>query len=650
MCGIAGYFAADGIGPDEGNDLVSRMLTALAHRGPDGNGRFVDPHCGLGNTRLAIIDVANGRMPVASEDGQIIGVLNGEIYNYRDIRKGLLSRGHRLINQSDSEVLPHLYEESGPEIAKGLTGMFAFAIWDRKERRLILGRDRFGIKPLLLARAGPLLLFASEAKALLASGRIEPRIDPRALRDLGTAGYPMPPRTMFRGVESLFPGCWRSFGPGGGERLKRYFSVPYPGPAGVAERTASVPGPEAADWMRGLFDEVVLDHLTADVPVGGYVSGGIDSVSVAMRASAQKTEPLSTFSMTYSRADAGFDESGFSGLAAKAMGSRHIRVPQAAIDEADYRGTIRAAEAPQLYTVAFCKYRLARAVRQAGLKVVLSGEGADETLAGYGSFKTARARRSLPGRHLFWRRFGVGSWLRWQDPAFYRSLLSWWRAEPVLEERYGLVPPWSGQWALLAGAWNAAFDPDATAALSADPSDAETLPEPPPDLDVGHIRDPLHRELLFEQRSRLEGWVLAMEDRVSMAHSVEERVPFLDHRLVELTAAVRSNLLLHGFREKHLLREAMIGRVPESLRRRKKKAFNPPIEPWLFGRTGPPFVEAALSPEALKRVGLFRHREIARLQERLSDGRPGFSRRGAAWALNLALGIQIFAEEFAARL
>jgi len=650
MCGIAGFFAADGLGLDEGNALVSRMLAALAHRGPDGEGRFVDPHCGLGNTRLAVIDVSNGRQPVASEDGQVVGVLNGELYNYRDIRKRLLSRGHSLINRSDSEVLPHLYEESGPEMIPELTGMFAFALWSRKERRLLLARDRFGIKPLLLARAGGLLLFASEAKALLASGRIEPRIDPRALRDLGTAGYPMPPRTMFSGVENLLPGCWQSFGPEASGTPRRYYSVPYPGPAGVAGREGAVPGAEAADRMRGLFDEVVRDHLIADVPVGGLVSGGIDSVSVAMRASAQRTEPLSTFSMTFPGDGAGFDESAFSDLAAKTMGSRHFRVPQGAIDEADYRGTIRATEAPQLYTSAFCQYRIARAIRRAGIKVVLSGQGADETLAGYPAFKTAMMRRSPPGRCLFWRRLGVGSWLRWRDPDFYGALLSWWKAEPDLIQRYGLVPPWSGQWALLAGAWNSLFDPAAAGGLSAAPSKPETLPEPPPDLVVGRVGNPLHRDLLFEQRSRLEGWVLAMEDRVSMAHSVEERVPFLDHRLVALAAAVPSNMLLHGFREKHLLREAMTGSVPESLRRRKKKAFNPPVENWLFGGTWSPFVEEALSPEALKRLGIFRPREIGSLRGRLSGERGGFSRMGASWALNLALGIQVFAEEFGASL
>ena len=650
MCGIAGFFTAGGLGLDEGNALVSRMLAALAHRGPDGEGRFVDPHCGLGNTRLAVIDVANGRQPVASEDGQVVGVLNGELYNYRDIRRGLLSRGHRLINRSDSEVLPHLYEDAGPEMTPRLTGMFAFALWDRRERRLLLARDRFGIKPLLMARAGGVLLFASEAKAILASGLVEPRIDPRALRDLGTAGYPMPPRTMFRGIESLLPGCWQSFGPGGSGTPRRYYSVPYPGPDGVAAREGAGAGAEADDRMRGLFDEVVRDHLIADVPIGSHISGGIDSVSVAMRASAQRAEPLSTFSMTFSGADDGFDESAFSDLAARTMGSRHLRVPQAAIDEADYRGTIRATEAPQLYTGAFCQYRLARVIRRSGIKVVLSGQGADETLAGYPAFKTARMRRSLTGGRLFWRRLGVGSWLRWRDPAFYGALLSWWKAEPGLNRRYGLVPPWSGQWALLAGAWNSLFDPAAGAGFSAFPSMPETLPEPPPDLVVGRVGDPLHRDLLFEQRSRLEGWVLAMEDRVSMAHSVEERVPFLDHRLVELAAAVPSNMLLHGFREKHLLREAMTGSVPESIRCRKKKAFNPPIENWLFGETWPPFVEEALSPESLKRLGIFRPREIGSLRGRLSGERGGFSRMGASWALNLALGVQVFAGEFAASL
>jgi asparagine synthase (glutamine-hydrolysing) len=650
MCGIAGFFAVDGINPDEGNVLLSRMLAALAHRGPDGQGRSVDPYCGLGCTRLAIIDIENGRMPIANENGQIVCVMNGELYNYREVRSELVSRGHRLTNLSDSEILPHLYEESGSDLIRKLTGMFAFAVWDRTERRLLLARDRFGIKPLLLARTRGLILFASEAKALLASGRIEPKIDLKALRDLGSAGYPMPPRTMFRGIESLLPGCWRSFGTEGYGTSRRYFSVPYPGEAGVAARAGVVARADAVDRMRSQFDEVVLDHLIADVPVGSYVSGGIDSVSVAMRASAQKTEPLSTFSMTFSGDDSGFNESDYSDLASRAMGSRHQRVPQGAIDEADYRGTIRAVEAPQLYTAAFCQYRLAREVHRAGLKVVLTGQGADETLCGYSSFKTSKLRRSLPGRQIILRRLGIGSWLRWRDPVFFGALLSWWRSEPALEARYGLVPPWSGQWALLAESWNSLIDPALAAELSVTPSEIETLPERPPEFVCDHMPDPIHRDMLFEQRSRLEGWVLAFEDRVSMAHSVEQRLPFLDHRLVELTAGVPSNMLLRGFREKHLLREAMTGRIPESLRRRKKKAFNPPIERWLFGETRLPFVEAALSPEALKKAGVFRPRETGRLLNRLSEGRGGPSRIGKSWALNLALGLQIFTEEFGASL
>jgi asparagine synthase (glutamine-hydrolysing) len=650
MCGIAGYFAAEEISIREGQELISRMLAALTHRGPDGQGRYVDPHCGLACTRLAIIDVENGRIPIANEDGRVVCVMNGELYNYRTVRQALLSRGHRLINQSDSEIIPHLYEDVGVELARHLTGMFAFALWDQARRRLLLARDRFGIKPLLLACTRRLVLFASEAKALLASGQVEPRIDPRALRDLGTAGYPMPPRTMFCGIESLLPACWQTFSGKEAEGPRQYFTVPYPGLTDAAGEKGAVSEAEAVDRMRSLFDEVVRDHLVADVPVGSLVSGGIDSVSVAMRASALKSEPLSTFSMTFAQDDPGFDESDHSDLASHAMGSMHQRLPQGEIDEADYRGTIRAVEAPQVYTVAFCDYRLARAVHQAGLKVVLTGEGADETLAGYEVFKTSKLRRSLVGGRLFLRQAVIGSYLRWRHPGLYDILLPWWKVEPGVEARYGLVPPWSHQWWLLADAWRAALDPAWAPALSAGPSAIDSLPECPPNLGIEYVQDPLHRDLLFEQRSRLDGWILTLGDRVAMAHSIETRVPFLDHRLVEFTARVPSDLLLYCCREKYLLRKAMAGRIPESLRRRRKQAFNAPIERWLFGSRWPSFVEAALSPRALRRVGVFEPQGIERLRGWLSGGSSPVRRLTASWALNLALGLQIFTEEFRASL
>ena len=642
MCGIAGYFTASPARVEDGRDLVARMLAALHHRGPDARDMRIDPHCGLGCTRLAIIDVEHGHMPITNEDERIVCVMNGELYNFRDVRQRLRARGHRLVNEGDSEIIPHLYEEASVGLAERLTGMFAFAVWDRSLRRLLLARDRFGIKPLFVTHARGFVLFASEVKALLATGLVEARIDRRALWDLGTAGYPMPPRTMFAGIHALPPASWQTFTEAGSDGPTSYFRVPYP------RRTDRGDGPDrmsvahAVDRVRALFDEVVADHLVADVPVGSFVSGGLDSVSVAARATALGQAPLSTFAMTFSETDRSFDESGFASTAAQAIGSRHLPVPQVAIDEADYRGAIRAMEAPQMSTIPVCMYRLGRAVRQAGLKVVLSGEGADETFAGYATFRERKASRTL------YRHADVeASRRKTLDADLHRALEPWWQAEAQIEARYGLVPPSGEEWCLLADTWRAVLDP----ALAPWPASlADQLPACPPDLRCADLRDPLHRDLLFEQRTRLDGWVLALGDRLSMAHSVEVRVPFLDHRVVELTARVPSNFLLSGFCEKFLLREAMAGRIPDTIRHRRKRGFDAPVGAWLFGSPRPAFVDAALAPDALRRGGVFHPDRIQHVAEWLSDRAPAFRRRTAARALNLALGLQIFTEEFGASL
>ncbi len=637
MCGIVGFVARDGMAVADGQALVSRMVATLTHRGPDGCGQHVDQFCGVGCTRLAIVDVLHGAMPVSNEDGRIVAALNGEIYNYRAVRRRLLARGHRLLNQSDSEVIPHLYEEAGADMVGELTGMFAFAVWDGGRRRLLLARDRFGIKPLLIARLPGVLLFASEAKALLASGRVERHIDPRALMDLGTAGYPMPPRTMFKGVESLLPGTWRVFEVGGVETTRQYFTVPYP----HRDTANAPPRTDPVDELRTVFDTVVRDHLMGDVPVAALVSGGIDSVSVAARASTVGAAPMTTFSMTFGGDDAGFDESRYSDLACRAIESIHHRVPQLAVDDADYRGTIRALEAPQMSTIPFCLYRLARAVRDAGIKVVLTGEGADEVFAGYRTFKRAQSRRGDA-------RAGEATGEFDGDPEWRAVVDSWWREASAVESRYGLVPPAGERWWAFADTWYQALAADGEGVGPRDPIDR--LPERPPALACEQLKDPLHRDLLFEQRTRLDGWVLSMGDRVTMANSVEARVPFLDHRLVELSARVPSTLLLHGSREKHLLKEAMAGRIPDAVQARTKQAFNAPIDSWLFGHRSPEFVDEALAPDSLRRVGIFDRDGIARLRRWLAAGGSGFRRATAGWALNLAVGLQIFAEEFDAAL
>lgn len=632
MCGIAGYFAAEGLDPVEGRAILERMIGALDHRGPDDRGTFVAPRCGLASTRLAIVDLAGGHMPIATEDGAVTAVVNGEIYDHAAIRARLEGEGRRFLTRSDSEVVPQLYAAHGPEVAAQLSGMFAFALWDARAERLILARDRFGMKPLYRARTpSGVVVFASELKAILASGLVERRLDRRALLDVMTVGYPMPPRSMVEGVEALPPASWTMLSRAGEQGPTTYWQMPYP--RADARAVATRPQvEEAIAATRDAIDRVVREHLVADVEVGSYLSGGIDSVSVAARAAALGDRKLRTYSIVFPGPDAGFDESVHSRQAAEAMGSIHREVPLEGISEADYVGTIRAMEAPQIHTVAFCLYALARAVRADGLKVVLSGEGADETFAGYGVFRLGKLRRSPIGRWVGLRGLIARLALKNRQPHLSRSLARWWRSEPAVEARYGVLPPWIEQWWLLA---------DAALPLLGEEVRQEVLPDAP--IDPRGIASVLHRELAFEQRTRLDGWVLPLGDRVSMAHGLEVRVPFLDHRLAELTAGVPERWLVKGLREKWLLRAAMSGRIPEALRTRKKRAFVAPVGSWLFGEKRPAFVDERLA--AAGRTGLFDAGRLAALRAVIGRGTRDFEHLQAAWGLNLALGTQVLLDE-----
>jgi asparagine synthase (glutamine-hydrolysing) len=638
MCGIAGFLASAPLAKEDGHALLTTMLHALRHRGPDERGTYVSAHCGLACARLAIVDIANGHMPVSAEDGRTVAVMNGEIYNYKILRARLSAAGHRLSTDGDSEVLPHLYEEYGADVPQALTGMFAFAIWDARARRLLLGRDRFGIKPLLTAKLPGLLLFASEAKALLATGKVDRTIDPRALIDLGTAGYPMPPRTMFRDIRSISPATIHTLGVDGSESASVYFRVPYPGACDAATPDAGASMSEAAPRVASTFDEVVREHMMGDVGVGGYLSGGIDSTSVAMTMCRVAGPPIQTFAMTFD--DPLFDESRYSDMAASAMGADHVKVFQGPISDDDYRGTIRAMEAPQLSTVPFCAYRLARAVRRAGLKVVLSGEGADEIFAGYNSFRQSKVRRE--------NRQGPEAMLGQRDGGVLRLFDRWFQLEAEVKARYGLMPPAGEKWWSLAGAWHDVLDPDVLAAVGDGGCPIDRLPERPPHLECERLQHVLHKELVFEQRTRLEAWVLAISDRAAMAHSVEVRVPFLDHRLVALTAAVPPAFLLHGFVEKHLLRESMRGRIPEPIRVRTKRGFGAPVEEWLFGANPPDYVREALTAASLHTTGICLPQAVDRLRSRLAERPSPVERASACAALHLVVGVQVFAAEFAA--
>lgn len=659
MCGIAGYFSPGGIAPDEGAAILGRMTRALEHRGPDGRGSYVSSHCGLASTRLAIIDLEGAQMPIFNEDRSVAVTFNGEIYNYRQLRGELGARGHIFSTLGDTEVLVHLYEERGVELCDALTGMFAFALWDEPRRTLMLGRDRFGIKPLLIAKSDDqrAIVFASEAKAILATGLVRRKLDRRAMLDVMSCGYPMPPRTMFDGVEQLAPASWRTYrvaGEGSPKAGRYWPSALVP----VSEPPRRLGLDRAAEELRERLTQVVADHLIADVTVGSYLSGGIDSISIATVAARALARPLRTFSMGFSPRDAAYDETVIASHIAEKIGSDHRRLEITGISGPDYEGTIRAMEAPQVHTVAFCLFQLSRAVHEAGLKVVLTGEGSDELFAGYGAFRLRRARRWFGGWFKPIRDVLLELIVRLSKKRapLVGSLVRWTHEEPAVRARYGLVPPWVEQWWLLLEEAAQIISPDARKWLGG--SGVEQLPEPvsapapAPALALASRGDDapiLQRELVFEQQTRLDGWVLGLGDRLTMAHSIEARVPFLDHRIAELTRLVPPSYLLRGLDEKHLLRRAMKGTIPEVARTRKKRAFMAPITRWLFGEDRPEVVREAFSRRAIEEIGIFDPRAIEERMAYLGSGARDLRALRVSWAMNLALGTQILCRLFEVR-
>ena len=378
--------------------MLQRMVSAIRHRGPDGSGFHIEPGLGLGHARLSIIDLAGGAQPVHNEDQSIWISYNGEVFNYVELRRMLEQRGHRFYTNTDTEVIVHLYEERGDDFVQELNGQFAFALWDRPRRRLLLVRDRTGILPLYYTRTREGVLFASEVKALLASGRVQAALDPNGLDETFTFWAPLAPRTMFKGIAQVCPGEMVVLQ---GERLERRTYWRWEFPEAGSHRTA--PEAQLEGELRDLLTDATRIRLRADVPVGAYLSGGLDSSSLVALVNRIVPDLLRTFSIGFD--DAGLDET----RAPAADGRQHLRTDNARIQcsladiAASFPDTIRHAESPVLRTAPTPMRLLSGLVRRSGIKVVLTGEGADEVLGGYDIFKEAKVRQ-------FWARNPASAW------------------------------------------------------------------------------------------------------------------------------------------------------------------------------------------------------------------------------------------------
>lgn len=601
MCGICGIVST---GPVPDRELLLRMMGRLVHRGPDGCGYVRDRHAALGHTRLAIVDTAGAAQPLANEDGTLWVSFNGEIFNFVELREELRRRGHTFRTAGDGEVIVHAWEEWGPDCFRRFNGQWALALWDRRARRLVLSRDRLGVRPLYYTRTPAGLLFASEVKALFADPSVVREFDPVGLDQVLTYWSTVAPRTVFAGVQQLPPGHYAVLD-GAGLRTEPYWSITFPPRDG--------PEPDLQESAQALREKVIeaarLRFLRSDVPVGAYLSGGLDSTILAGVLARYTDVPLHTFSLRFSGEE--FDEGQYQKIVSAALGTRHEDIVVGARQIADaLPAVVRHAETPILRAAPAPLFLLSELVRDNGYKVVVTGEGADEVFAGYDLFREARVRQFWAADPTSSRRGRAVELLYpWmvrspaRTPAFARSFFgrNLDPADPAMSHR----PRWDSTSALK-GMLTARLRAEAGEPDAAGPAGA---------MPVGSRDwDPLARAQWLELTTLLPGYLLSSQgDRMLMAHSVEGRFPFLDPDVVDLAGALPARHKLFGLEEKYLLKRAFADLVPAEILRRPKQPYRAPDAAALFAEGTPEWLDEVTGERAVREAGVFRPEQVAAL-------------------------------------
>jgi asparagine synthase (glutamine-hydrolysing) len=609
MCGICGVVAGEREGaPDL--EAVSRMCGRLFHRGPDDDGLFHDGPVALAARRLSIIDLDGGHQPIANEDGSVVVVQNGEIYNYRELKRDLEGRGHRFATECDTEVLVHLYEEHGDSFVERLRGMFAIALWDKRRCRLLLARDRFGIKPLYYRMTDGGISFASELKAMLAQPGFSREIDPQAVSAYLAFNSIPAPLTIFADARKLPPGhllTWE-----GGEVQQRRYARPGPLPG---ERPRRGSADELAAELRDVLDDSVRAHLVADVPVGVLLSGGVDSGGLAALASAHSKEPLRTFSIGFE--EAGFDELSRARLVAERYGTDHHELVVRPDAVELLPKLVEAFDEPFGDSSALPTY-LVSELAAGQVKVALSGEGGDELFGGYYTYVADLLARRVGRLAPLARPLAEALPSRSERVGFDYKAKRFARAAalPPLERHHAWKEIFSPRArAELAGARASSWDPvDLYRARYAETAGAEPLARMQ-DVDLGiYLVDDL----------------LVKTDRLSMAHSLELRVPFLDPKVAEFAFSLPTRHKVRGFAKKRLLRRALEPLLPKEIVHGRKQGFSIPLAAWLRGPLEP-FAREVLAPGALERQGLLEPAAVNPILDRHVSGREDLSRQ--IWGL-----------------
>lgn len=596
MCGICGKYSPEGVRPEE----IQRMLGTIAHRGPDDEGSYVRGVIGLGNRRLSIIDLNTGKQPISNEDGTIWIVYNGEMYNYPSLRRELESRGHTFRTNSDTEAIVHLYEEMGERCVEKLSGMFAFAIWDETERKLLLARDRIGQKPLFYSQIGPDLLFGSEIKAILALHPRHPELDPLAMHDYLSLRFISPLRTIFKNIRKLPPAHTLIF-QDGEITLRQYWQLSFREKLTLSEA-------EILEALREQLKRTVNSHLISDVPVGAFLSGGLDSsMVVAVLARDLGLQPQ-TFSIGVDESD--FDETPYARIVAEQYGTRHTEERVQADLISSLPKMIWHLDEPS-DPIAACMFQAARLAAR-HVKVVLGGDGGDELFAGFDRYVGNRYIDLYSLMPLALRRSLMGPMLdRLPDSFTYKSMTQKLRWVHHLSMQSGAAEQYAEATCFFR------FTHEQKHELYGDQlwqelghansSRAITGPFNNADAD-----DLLDRMLYTDFITRLPEHSLVLTDRMTMAHGLEARSPLLDHELVEFLAKVPGDIKVQNNQPKHLMRKLAKDYLPPSILQRQKQGFMFPMAYW-FRTSLFPFISSSLTNSYFVREGWFKKESVETL-------------------------------------
>ena len=630
MCGICGVFFQDRTRAVS-REALAAMNRQIVHRGPDDEGFFLQRNVGLAMRRLSIIDLASGHQPITNEDETLCIVYNGEIYNHGDLRQELEARGHRYRTHSDTESILHLYEEHGRDCVLHLRGMFAFAIWDFRARKLFIARDRLGIKPLYYYFQDGIFVFGSEIKAIFAHPGIRPEFSPVTLAEYLAFGYLSCEQTMYRGIRKLMPGHWLEIGEEGGPPISQYWDVP------VAAEAESLPRSAYVTGYRDLLEQAVSSHLMSDVALGVFLSGGLDSSAVAALATKIRGGPVETFSV-------GYDEDAYSELPFARAVASHIRSQhrEVKVSREDFMSALPRLiwheDEPICWPSSVALYFVAKLASER-VKVVLTGEGSDETLAGYTRYawmlRTATADRVY----------------RAITPSSMRSAIRDGIARGILPA--SLTGKLEHTFFARDGAsWSSAYFDNFYTAFSASNQSALLTPETIASAGDAYASfeafwnqskgDLLQRMLYTDIKTYLVE-LLMKQDQMSMAASIESRVPFLDHKLVEFAVQIPAEYSVSGLAGKMILKSAVEDLLPREIIHRKKMGFPTPWVQWLKGPLLDELELLLTGSRALDR-GLFRPEALRRLFDEHRSARRDHSDR--IWRLlNIELWMRACIEQ-----